>query len=535
MALASSRSAAAAPATIRTSSLTCSRAQHISHRVSVFLPSSGGSASLAVSCGLSNKSPRQATMHGVRAMAVAVKEEAGKTPLGLEVVETVEPNSRVRLNVKVPPSVCQDSYDQVLKEFSKQAKIPGFRPGKTVPDAVLINYIGPQQIRASAVEAVLKRTLPEAMSSVAGRALKESEHILTKFDDLQASFSPSLGLSYDVAVDVAPEVKWSSTSSYKNLRVTVEAPDDLAAQRAADAEFLSRLKDLGSLQVAVGRGIEMGDVTIVDISATRLNEDGTPGDEILSCNQKGFQLDTEEGASFLPGFVEALIGLKQGQTHSFDLTFPQTWQQEALRGLLARFTAEVQELFVRVLPEIDDSIASQLCPNCTTISEVKDTLLKKHAEQIEQVKRQATQFAITQELSKIMDVEIPHSLLEEQGRQMYAAKLIELQASMKLSKEQVVSLSSQEMVQNFLISQKHRISDSVKQTLAVAEVLKLEDLKVSKEELETEVENAIAEFKRYNQEYDEERVKEQAQELLEGQKVLDWLKEHAEITYVTPQ
>jgi hypothetical protein len=52
----------------------------------------------------------------------------------------------------------------------------------------------------------------------------------------------------------------------------------------------------------------------------------------------GFQLDTEEGASYIPGFVEALIGLKQGQTHSFDLTFPQTWQQEALRGLLARFT-----------------------------------------------------------------------------------------------------------------------------------------------------------------------------------------------------
>jgi trigger factor len=82
-------------------------------------------------------------------------------------------------------------------------------------------------------------------------------------------------------------------------------------------------------------------------------------------------------------------------------------------------------------------------------------------------------------LKQIMDVEIPHSLLEEQGRQMYAAKLIELQASMKLSKEQVVSLSSQEMVQNFLVSQKHRISDSVKQTLAVAEIFKLEDLKVA--------------------------------------------------------
>ena len=49
---------------------------------------------------------------------------------------------------------------------------------------------------------------------------------------------------------------------------------------------------------------------------------------------------------------------------------------------------------------------------------------------------------------------------------------------MKLSKEQVVSLSSAEMVNNFLVSQKQRITDSVKQTLAVAEIYKLENLKV---------------------------------------------------------
>lgn len=45
-------------------------------------------------------------------------------------------------------------------------QVPGFRPGKAVPESVLINYIGPEQIRSSAVEAVLKKTLPEAMSSV---------------------------------------------------------------------------------------------------------------------------------------------------------------------------------------------------------------------------------------------------------------------------------------------------------------------------------------------------------------------------------
>lgn len=62
-----------------------------------------------------------------------------------------------------------------------------------------------------------------------------------------------------MAVDVAPEVKWNPENGYKNLKVTVEAEADdaAAAQNAADAELQSRLKDRGSLQVIVGRGIEV--------------------------------------------------------------------------------------------------------------------------------------------------------------------------------------------------------------------------------------------------------------------------------------
>jgi len=473
----------------------------------------------------------------VRASEVAVKEESGSPSLGLEVKETLLDNSRVELKVRVPASVCKDCYDQVLKEFGKQAKIPGFRPGKSVPESVLINFIGKDQIRSSAVEAILKKTLPEAMSSVAGRSLKDSEHISSKFAELAADFEPEKPLSYDVAVDVAPEVKWNPENGYKNLKVTVEceADDAEAAQKAADAELQSRLKDLGSLRVVTGRGLQMGDVGIVDVSAVRLNEDGTTGDEILSCKQKGFQLDTDEGASFLPGFVDALIGIENGETRNFDLTFPQTWEQESLRGLQARFTVEGKELFIRQIPELNDELAPQLVESCTTVAEVKEALLKKHTEQVERIKKQATQFAITNELARVVDIEIPNSLLEEQGRQMYAAKLIELQASMKLAKEQLVALSSAEMVQNYLIAQKSRIADSVKQSLAVAEIFKIENLQVAEEELEVEVNNAIEEFKRYDQEYDEARVREQAQELLEGSKVLEWLTEHADITYVPKQ
>lgn len=141
---------------------------------------------------------------------------------------------------------------------------------------------------------------------------------MTKFADLAADFVPEKPLRYDVAVDVAPEVKWNLENRYRNLKVTVEceADDAAAAQRAAEAELQSRLKDLGSLKVVIGRDLEMGDVAIVVVSAVRLNEDGTTGDEILSCKQEGFQLDTDEGGSFLPGFVEPLLGIQNGETRS---------------------------------------------------------------------------------------------------------------------------------------------------------------------------------------------------------------------------
>ncbi|KAJ7518467.1 hypothetical protein O6H91_21G070300 [Diphasiastrum complanatum] len=387
---------------------------------------------------------------------VAEKDSQRSTPLELEVVESREANSRVVLSIVVPPNVCKESYDQVLMDLSKKTKVPGFRPGKRVPESILVNFIGQKQVRASAIEAVLRKTFPEAMASVAGRALKDTERIVTEFDDLQATFSPSSCLRYNVAVDVAPDVGWITDNAYKNLIVEVEFDhDESAVKRAADAELRTRHKDLGSLRVVTDRGIQIGDVVILDITAKRITGDEVEGDKILSAEQKGFQLDTEEGSKFLPGFVDALLGLEKGQSRTFDLTFPLIWEQEALRGIKARFTADCKELFLRILPELDDSIASKLHENCISLDQVKESLLKKHKLIVEKAKNDATRAAIIEQLTKYTE-----------------------------------------------------------------------------EELNEEIQNAIAEFKKYGQEFDEGRVKEQACELLEGSKVVDWLVEHSDIKYV---
>ncbi|KAL0406960.1 UNVERIFIED_CONTAM: Trigger factor-like protein TIG, Chloroplastic [Sesamum latifolium] len=113
------------------------------------------------------------------APATADDVVAEKLPADIQVTETPEPNSRVRLSVEVPAAVCDDCYRTVIKEFTKRSKVPGFRPGKNVPESILIGFVGKENVKKATIESILKRTLPHAMSSVSGRALEDSVRIST--------------------------------------------------------------------------------------------------------------------------------------------------------------------------------------------------------------------------------------------------------------------------------------------------------------------------------------------------------------------
>ncbi|MCD7452427.1 hypothetical protein HAX54_016532 [Datura stramonium] len=456
-----------------------------------------------------------------------------KLPADIHVTETQEPNSRVRLTVEVPTVVCDDCYRRVIKEFMKLSKVPGFRPGKNVPEDILVGFVGKQNVQKAAVEAILKRTLPHAMSSVTGKAFEDSIRIVTKFEDMERTYLSLNSLRYDVVVDVAPEIKWKPEDAYKNLKVVVELDSEMGAQRASEKEFIRRHKSLGALKIVTDRGLQIGDVAVIDISATTIEQDGSDAKSIPAAESKGFNFDTEEGDNVLPGFRDSIIGIKRGETKSFPLVFPDTWKQEDLRGVHAQFTVECKELFYRDLPELNDSIAEKLLPGCSSIEEVKQALLQRCLEVEQAAKDQATDNAILDQLYKMVEVDIPQSLFEEQGRQLYGAQLLQLQANMKLNEQQLASLSSPRAVNEFLVTQKENITSIIKQNLAVGDIFTRENLQFSTEELVKEVQNSIEEFQQHQQEYDEDRVKQQVQEVLEGAKVLEWLRENAEIQYIT--
>uniref|UniRef100_A0A2N9GP27 peptidylprolyl isomerase n=1 Tax=Fagus sylvatica TaxID=28930 RepID=A0A2N9GP27_FAGSY len=459
--------------------------------------------------------------------SVATGNEKDQLPADIEVKETPEPNCSVRLSVEVPPAICDDCYKRVLNEFMKQAKVPGFRPGKNVPESILISYVGKKHVQKATVESILKRTLPHAMSSVTGRALKDSVRIVTKFSEMEQTYSSLNSLRYDVIVDVAPQVKWIPENGYKNLKIVVEIDSDIDASRASEQELRRRHKSLGSMRIVTDRGLQIGDVAVLDISATTMGQDESNVQKIPSAETKGLPVSTENytSVSFYFSFVmhhehflPQLYEFNKVKRSHLNLYFPESWKQENLRGVHAQFTVECKELFYRDLPELDDSLADRLLTGCTTLKQVKESLFQRCLEVEQTAREQATDNVILDQLQKMVEADIPQSLFEEQGRQLYGAKLLQIQASMKLNEQQLASLSSPKAVNEYLENQKDNILNVIKQNLAVGDIYKRENLQFSTDELVKEVENSIAEFKREKQEYDEERVREQVQEILEGAK-----------------
>nr|AKM76837.1 trigger factor type chaperone family protein [Geranium phaeum] len=465
----------------------------------------------------------------VSASPVAGDMELATLPAEITVSETQAPNSSIKLSVEVPAAVCKDCRQSVLAEIAKQAKIPGFRPGKIAPENLLIRYVGKEDFQKAVIESILKRTLPHAMSRVTDRALQDSVRITSEFSDMLNLYASRKLLKYDIIIDVAPEIKWNPENGYKNLKIVVELDNEIDALRASEQELRHRHKSLGILRIVTDRGLQVGDVAVIDISAKTIDD----AQNIPSAESKDFNFDTEDGDKVLPGFLDSLIGIHGGETRSFPIVFPESWRQEHLRGVHAEFTVVCKELFYRDLPELDDSLADKLISGCTTLEQVKQTLLEKCREVEKTAKEQATDNAILDQLCKMVEVDIPQSIFEEQGRQLYGSKLLDLQAKVKLSQEQLGALSSPKAVNEFLRTQEGNILSVIKQNLAVGDIFKRENLQFPTEDLVREVENSVSEFKTHNQEYNEDSVKEQVQEVLEGAKVLEWLREHAEVEYIT--
>eukprot|EP00271_Cylindrocystis_brebissonii_P005032 TRINITY_DN16983_c0_g1_i1.p1 TRINITY_DN16983_c0_g1~~TRINITY_DN16983_c0_g1_i1.p1 ORF type:complete len:570 (+),score=120.57 TRINITY_DN16983_c0_g1_i1:144-1853(+) len=466
--------------------------------------------------------------------SIPIKTKTGIEKLNVDTVLTREPNCRVKFEFTIPAETCASLWEDVVHRFrvELETKSPWPKNAKPQSDSTVAKMVGEKEVRRMVCDVIMDEHRVELFGEVGDSMISESLKVDMKADD----FNKDAPFKFGALVDVYPKLKWKNDdpTAYRNLEVVV--PLDVAPpEEEAERELEALRKEHASLAVST-EGLKLGDVAIMDITCIRVNDDGSLGEAIESCCQRGFQVDTATDRDLLlKGLAEGMVGMKTGDTRTLDLTFPKNWNMEELIGLTGRFTLHCQEVFARVLPPLDDALAQKLTKKASTIDEVRALLMKKHEDTVNSMKATEAEQAILKGIAELVDVGVPEHMIATDGRRQFAEYLLRMQEAGKAAPAVLKKMTTERFLNQFIEDNRSWLEMRFKQSLALDEIYRLEpETHVPDEKIEAEYAELMKSFDGGSIKVeDEERAKEEAFDLLRSRYVLAWLKDRATVKFVT--
>src|SRR5262252_2512025 len=261
--------------------------------------------------------------------------------------EVVDVNAtRKNVRVEIPSDIVSAEIDRIARDYSRKARVPGFRPGKTPPRVIK------QRFKDQILNDVAHDLIPRAVDN----ALRENGFEAVDTPDVRdVNIAEGEPLTFTASFDTVPAFDPGDLSTIM-LRRTKVAIDDEAVAGA-----LQRLRDRAARFEAVeGRGVDHGDTVTADLVRRDLGKDGTPpADGVKDDEHKGVSIELGAKAN-PPGFDEQLLGLTVGETKEFTIHFPADYPIGELAGTDVSYTVSVKAIKRRVLPELDDEFAKDL-------------------------------------------------------------------------------------------------------------------------------------------------------------------------------
>lgn len=312
------------------------------------------------------------------------------------------PASRWEITVTLPWEEWQSHKAHAVEHMAENVNLAGFRQGK-VPEAVLEQRFGKEAIMIETAEHSVHHTYPQALLEAKAEAIGRPE---IKFDAVKAG-EP---LVYTIVTDVLPEVV------LKEWRKDVVKINTAAAEKkveVTDEEIEKELAELAKMRAPfapVERAAVAGDTVKVDFEVS------VDGVVIEGGKSTDHALVLGSGA-FIPGFEEQIIGMKQGDEKSFELTFPAEYHAKHLAGKPAQFAVVLKSVEERQTPAIDDAFAKSL-GKFETLQEVKENMRKGMLEEKTRAAKEERRTAILDVLTTAAEMEYPTVLVEEEAKRM---------------------------------------------------------------------------------------------------------------------
>jgi trigger factor len=431
----------------------------------------------------------------------------------MKVIQEKLPASQIGLEIEIPAETTKNTHEKVVQNLAKSANIPGFRPGK-VPRQILLQRLGTSAVKAAVIEELIQNGLESALEQEAIESLGNPK-LLSKFEDLIQVYEPGKTLTFSASVEVAPTI---TLGNYENLNVTAEeTPYD---PQEVENWLKERQEKLSTLVPVEDRGAEMGDVAIVDYKG----KSAETGEDIADIDGEDLRVDMEPGR-FIEGMVEGIVGMKPEEVKEMTLTFPQDYPKEDVAGKPVIFTITMKELKAKELPELDDDFAQEVSEQ-ETLAELRESLEKRFQEQAEKETKESIYSALTNELVKGATLDLPDTMIEQEVTQVLTQSFMQFQ-QMGLDVNQ---LFTKDNIPKMRENARTDAIESLKQTLVVQELAKVEGIEVSPEAVEEKIAKIMAQMS--DRDIDMERLKQVVTEEMLAENTLEWLKEKATVTLV---
>lgn len=305
---------------------------------------------------------------------------------------------REEVNFKLEGKEWVELQDKAFEKLNKKANIDGFRPGKAPRDIFEKKY-GKQEIILEAADEATNKEYKRLLGENKITPIIEPKVELIKCD------SDTLEVKFTFITD--PEV---TLGEYTNLKVKKEKAK--VTKEEIDNSIKELLNEYAEVVVKEGN-VESGDIAIIDFAGYKDGvafEGGTSENYSLTIGSN----------TFIPGFEDAVIGMAKGEEKDIELTFPEDYMQEDLKGQKVVFKVKVNEIKTRKIPELNKEFFEDLNMEGITDKEslekdIKEELTHRKEHELEH----AYEDACLDKAANNMKIEILPELIDDEAHQMY--------------------------------------------------------------------------------------------------------------------
>ena len=305
---------------------------------------------------------------------------------------------REEVNFKLEGKEWVELQDKAFEKLNKKANIDGFRPGKAPRDIFEKKY-GKQEIILEAADEATNKEYKRLLGENKIIPIIEPKVELIKCD------SDTLEVKFTFITD--PEV---TLGEYTNLKVKKEKAK--VTKEEVDNSIKELLNEYAEVVVKEGN-VESGDIAIIDFAGYKDGvafEGGTSENYSLTIGSN----------TFIPGFEDAVIGMAKDEEKDIELTFPEDYMQEDLKGQKVVFKVKVNEIKTRKIPELNKEFFEDLNMEGITDKEslekdIKEELTHRKEHELEH----AYEDACLDKAANNMKIEILPELIDDEAHQMY--------------------------------------------------------------------------------------------------------------------